>query len=531
MEIIRTKTRASGGITPEEEIKLKAHAELWIERAMRTTPIEKDKITLAIEGLYNVSGLKKPRIVIVPSPLVMVLAGGIASAVWYLRKNTATRNATYDATHNETDAAMRNATYDATQVAMYDETHNAMRNATHNETDAAMRNATYDATHNETYDTTRKATETATYDATRAATRAATDDATDAATYDATRNTTRNATDAATYDATRNITKNATIAATYDATENATQVETRAATRNTTYDVTRDATRNVTRDVTRNATYAATRNTTRNATRDATRAATRNTTRAATDDAWVYEVCKEFVGEKNVAFAFSCIQSVMNIYQGGNMWADYECYLTAPRDVLGLELPIYEKYKFWEQAAVHGGFRIMQDEFCLVSDFPEILLKSQQNQAHCETGPSHRWRDGWELYHLNGVRFEKELWGKIVNKKLSFKEIMQIKDIDKQAIAMKYMLATDFLKSVKAELVCEKTAKGNELWKVPIEPSKVFDRDEYFLHYFCPSSGREYLQAVEHDKAIESKFNADYLMALRHKFLLSEYLSSDFISV
>src|SRR3990167_4939584 len=435
MEIIRTKTRASGGITPEEEIKLKAHAELWIERAMRTTPIEKDKITLAIEGLYNVSGLKKPRIVIVPSPLVMVLAGGIASAVWYLRKNTATRNATYDATHNETDAAMRNATYDATQVAMYDETHNAMRNATHNETDAAMRNATYDATHNETYDTTRKATETAT--------------------------------DAAT--------------------KNATQVETRAA--------------------------------------------TRNTTRAATDDAWVYEVCKDFVGEKNVAFAFSCIQSVMNIYQGGNMWADYECYLTAPRDVLGLELPIYEKYKFWEQAAVHGGFRIMQDEFCLVSDFPEILLKSQQNQAHCETGPSHRWRDGWELYHLNGVRFEKELWGKIVNKKLSFKEIMQIKDIDKQAIAMKYMLATDFFKSVKAELVCEKTAKGNELWKVPIEPSKVFDRDEYFLHYFCPSSGREYLQAVEHDKAVKSGLNADYLMALRHKFLLSEYLSSDFISV
>src|SRR3990167_1478224 len=427
MEIIRTKTRASGGITPEEEIKLKAHAELWIERAMRTTPIEKDKIVPAIEGLYNVSGLKKARIIIVPSPLVMALAGGIASAVWYLRKNTATRNATYDATHNETDAAMRNATYDAT--------------------------------HNETYDTTRKATETAT----------------DAAT--------KNATITATYDA--------TIAATYDATDAATE----------------------------------------NATQVETRAATRNTTRAATDDAWVYEVCKDFVGEKNVAFAFSCIQSVMNIYQGGNMWADYECYLTAPRDVLGLELPIYEKYNFWEQAAVHGGFRIMQDEFCLVSDFPEILLKSQQNQAHCETGPSHRWRDGWELYHLNGVRFEKELWGKIVNKKLSFKEIMQIKDIDKQAIAMKYMLATDFFKSVKAELVCEKTAKGNELWKVPIEPSKVFDRDEYFLHYFCPSSGREYLQAVEHDKAVKSGLNADYLMALRHKFLLSEYLSSDFISV
>ena len=346
-----------------------------------------------------------------------------------------------------------------------------------------MRNATYDATQVAMYDETHNAMRNATHNETDAAMRNATYDATHNETYDTTRKATETATDAAT--------KNATITATYDAT----------------------------------------RNTTRNATRAATRAATRNTTRAATDDAWVYEVCKEFVGEKNVAFAFSCIQSVMNIYQGGNMWADYECYLTAPRDVLGLELPIYEKYKFWEQAAVHGGFRIMQDEFCLVSDFPEILLKSQQNQAHCETGPSHRWRDGWELYHLNGVRFEKDLWTKIVNKKLSFKEIMQIKDIDKQAIAMKYMPAMDFLKSVKAELVCEKTAKGNELWKVPIEPSKVFDQDEYFLHYFCPSSGREYLQAVEPNEAVKSGLNADYLMALRHKFLLSEYLSSDFISV
>src|SRR3989338_2462125 len=159
MEIIRTKTRASGGITPEEEIKLKAHAELWIERAMRTTPIEKDKIVPAIEGLYNVSGLKKPRIIIVPSPLVMALAGGIASAVWYLRKNTATRNATYDATHNETDAAMRNATYDATQVATYDETKNATRTAT------------YDATIAATYDATDAATENATQVETRAATR------------------------------------------------------------------------------------------------------------------------------------------------------------------------------------------------------------------------------------------------------------------------------------------------------------------------------------------------------------------------
>ena len=58
----------------------------------------------------------------------------------------------------------------------------------------------------------------------------------------------------------------------------------------------------------------------------------------------------------------------------------------------------------WEQAAIHGGFRVMHEEFCLVSDFPEIIQKDDQNRPHCENGPSHRWRDGWELYHWHGVR-------------------------------------------------------------------------------------------------------------------------------
>lgn len=46
----------------------------------------------------------------------------------------------------------------------------------------------------------------------------------------------------------------------------------------------------------------------------------------------------------------------------------------------------------------------MHEEFCIISDFPEILRTNSQNQPHCEDGPSHRWRDGWELYHLNGVK-------------------------------------------------------------------------------------------------------------------------------
>jgi hypothetical protein len=93
-----------------------------------------------------------------------------------------------------------------------------------------------------------------------------------------------------------------------------------------------------------------------------------------------------------------------DVYQGGNMWAPYDCYLTACRDILGLRLPEHEAYASWEQAAIHGGLRVMHDEFCLVSDFPETLLVDDQDRPHCEIGPSHRWRDGWSLYHWHGTR-------------------------------------------------------------------------------------------------------------------------------
>lgn len=90
------------------------------------------------------------------------------------------------------------------------------------------------------------------------------------------------------------------------------------------------------------------------------------------------------------------------------MWGQWDSYLTAARDILGLRLPEYEKYAAWEQCAMHGGFRIMHDEFCMVSDFPVYIKTDDQNRAHCEDGPSHLWRDGWCFYSWHGVQVPAE---------------------------------------------------------------------------------------------------------------------------
>jgi len=256
-KIIRRPDFAGGGITEGERAAMAEHAKLWIARAMRTDPIELDKITTAIESLYAAAGCAKPIVVIVPSPFVMAFAYGFAAAIWYLRQ-----------AEHATDEATRLATDEATWLV------------------------------------------------TDEATRLVTDEATDGAIWQATAEATWRVTDGATEWATR----------------------------------------------------------------------------LATDEA-----------TRLVRFFLMCAARWTTVYQGGNMWAGYDCYLTAARDILGLRLPSHAGYAAWEQAAIHGGFRCLHEKFCIVSDFPEVLRIDDRNLPHCETGPSHRWRDGWALYHWHGV--------------------------------------------------------------------------------------------------------------------------------
>lgn len=43
-KIVRTPTKATGGITAAEREQMRAHSDMWIRRAMRTDPIEPEKI-------------------------------------------------------------------------------------------------------------------------------------------------------------------------------------------------------------------------------------------------------------------------------------------------------------------------------------------------------------------------------------------------------------------------------------------------------------------------------------------------------
>ena len=130
-------------------------------------------------------------------------------------------------------------------------------------------------------------------------------------------------------------------------------------------------------------------------------AATLDATRAATDAATPLDPYARFL--------LDCCRWYYRMWDGGNQWSAWCSYLSFFRHVAKLDLPEYDRWQHYENAAIHGGPRVMHPDFCMISDRPEVLLVDDQNRPHCDSGPSHRWRDGWELWFVHGVRVDERI--------------------------------------------------------------------------------------------------------------------------
>ena len=407
-KIVRTPTKATGGITDAERDAMKKHADLWISRAMRTTPVDVDEITSAVHDLYAAAGLKQPRVVVVPSPLVMAFSYGASAAIlWNLKSDNAAHNAVDNAVHNAVSNAVRNATDNAVG--------RAVRNAVRNATDDAVGNAVGNAVDNAVDDAVGRAVRNAVHNAV--------DDAVRNAVGSAVHNAVRNATD----DAVGNAVGNAVDNAVDDAVGNAVH----------------NAVSNAVRNATDNAVGSAVHNAVRNAVGSAVHNAVRN----AVDDA--ADACRDLAG----ALGLACSKRWYFNYQGGTSWSAYDSYLTAMRDIIGLRLPAYEKYAAWERCAIAAPFRVLHEEFCIVSDFPEVLKVDDENRPHCETGPSHRWRDGWALYHWHGVSIPAE-WIEF-KQNLTARTALTLPNIEQRRAACEIIGWDRILSELKARIIDE----------------------------------------------------------------------------
>jgi hypothetical protein len=110
-----------------------------------------------------------------------------------------------------------------------------------------------------------------------------------------------------------------------------------------------------------------------------------------------------------VRYLVRCVHRWPSCYQGGNTWSGWTAYLSFFRDVAGLELPEYERYRYWELGAIHGGWRYMHRRFTIVCDRPEVIRRDERHRPHAIGAPFIVWRDGFEAYFVAGVHVKREI--------------------------------------------------------------------------------------------------------------------------
>ena len=482
-------------MTPKVKAKLAPWHFEWLRKATNCDAMKDEDraITVAaIEGLYRAANLTPPpreRIVFVPSPIVAANAGGFAAAIWHMRKDAtlarailgsaATMAATWAATRDATRAATRAATLDATMAA----TMAATWDATVAATVAATWDATWDATLAATRDATWAATRDATWDATWAATRDATWDATWDATLAATGAATRAATVAATVDATEDATEDATVAATVAATRDATWAATRdatmaatwdatvAATVAATWDATWDATLAATGAATRAATWAATWAATVAATEDATEDATEAATRAATEVAtWAATWAAGSRLSPLAKWMLDCANNAHRMWEYGGEWTGYTEWIEFLRHVAGYERDKRVDYAKWQpycDLVLHSGVRIMHAEFCIVSDRPESIKIETVNgrgRLHCADGPAKRYRDGWSIYAIHGVRVPAQVV--MAPETLTVEQIKAEQNAEVRRIMIDRFGAAKYLRAIGAKVVSSAKDQHGFAWRL-----------------------------------------------------------------
>lgn len=180
--------------------------------------------------------------------------------------------------------------------------------------------------------------------------------------------------------------------------------------------------------------------------------------------------------------------------------------------------------KFYTMVQKSHCFMMIQLEgLCVVSRFPEHIKRdSDDGSMSSDQVPAIKFKDGYEMYYLDGVYFEKELWEKVISKEMSFSEIMKIEISDQRTVALKYNPQAIIKENA---VLLHADDRNNELYLV--ENSEINKLTEYpkmyFLKMLCPT-GRIFVESCD-PNVIESMKspNATEAQAWACGLTLSEY--------
>ena len=207
-------------------------------------------------------------------------------------------------------------------------------------------------------------------------------------------------------------------------------------------------------------------------------------------------------------------------------WWGSPAFVSFFTEVCGLKLnkDIMERAEAYQRVCESVNYIWPNRNFIIVCSRPTKILRDENGRLHSEVGQAIEYPDGWGLYMLHGVKFEKDLWQKAVSGKMSFKEILDIQNTEQRLQATRYN--PNALMKENPKLI-NKTERGNELYLIEkSEVNKLYDAPKVWLLKFQDPSKQApnnfFIEEVDPEFA-EKHQNADEVNAYHSKLTLAQY--------
>jgi hypothetical protein len=86
-----------------------------------------------------------------------------------------------------------------------------------------------------------------------------------------------------------------------------------------------------------------------------------------------------------------------------------EFQVNAFAEIFGERLPNQALHTLVQNVWSECGLIFMHKDFCVVCEYPTVFNVDENGALHGEGEPSIIWKDGWKLYHINGICVSKKL--------------------------------------------------------------------------------------------------------------------------
>ena len=144
--------------------------------------------------------------------------------------------------------------------------------------------------------------------------------------------------------------------------------------------------------------------------------------------------------------------------------------------------------------------------FVMVCARPTKIERDGRGRLHSLTGMAIQYPDGWGLYMIHGVKFDKVWWEKIASGKMSPDEVFSIDNVEHRRIAYECMDKTK-MKSLKDFKVLDEVKDDGYGHPMKVISFTVQNMKEplKFFNCFDNSTDREYFLGTDKDKCSEAK--------------------------